>query len=89
MTFVTTVSSLLKKYIVEHGLEGEKKTKKKTTKKSNKRQTSSPTNPHEISEESLNHSMMAVQQSSPLHIHTDIESHIETPGIKLIKSSCV
>jgi len=79
MTFVTTVSSLLKKYIVEHGLEGEKKTKKKATKKkSNKRQSSSPTNPHEISEESLNHSMMAVQQSSPLHIHTDIESHIET-----------
>ena len=79
MTFVTTVSSLLKKYIVEHGLEGEKKTKKKkTTKKSNKRQSSSPTNPHEISEESLNHSMMAVQQSSPLHIHADIESHIET-----------
>jgi len=79
MTFVTTVSSLLKKYIVEHGLEGEKKTKKKTTKKkSNKRQSSSPTNPHEISEESLNHSMMAVQQSSPLHINADIESHIET-----------
>ena len=77
MTFVTTVSSLLKQYIVEHGLEGEKKTKKKkTTKKSNKRQSSSPTNPHEISEESLNHNMMAVQQSPTLHI--DIESHIET-----------
>ena len=75
-TFVTTVSSLLKKYIVDHGLEGEKKTKKKTKKKSsNKRQSSSPTNPHEISEESLNH--MMVLQSSPL-LHTDIESHIDT-----------
>ena len=78
MTFVTTVSSLLKQYIVEHGLEGEKKTKKKTTKKkSNKRHSSSPTNPHEISEESLNHNMMAVQQQSPT-LHIDIESHIET-----------